>query len=159
MRTHATTASAEAIATHDDIAAEVRDRYRFDNIIGDSPAMHEVFAVVGQVAERAISHDVNLEDEGDDVLATVLDVPQDKSHLRTEFYPLKFADAGVIVITAFISPYRSDRELVRAMLLVLQQSSRGPATFVQDAAAAAPHVGDRVARADVEVPAHPADQQ
>lgn len=26
----------------------------------------------------------------------VLDVPQDKSHLRTEFYPLKYADAGVI---------------------------------------------------------------
>jgi two-component system, OmpR family, sensor histidine kinase VicK len=30
--------------------------------------------VVGQVAQRAIEHDVNLEDEGDDVLATVLDV-------------------------------------------------------------------------------------
>ena len=30
--------------------------------------------VVGEVAERAIVHDVNLEDEGDDVLATVLDV-------------------------------------------------------------------------------------
>src|SRR5262249_5858667 len=27
-----------------------RDRYRFENIIGDSPAMHEVFAIVGQVA-------------------------------------------------------------------------------------------------------------
>src|SRR6266568_3229885 len=27
-----------------------------------------------------------------------------------------FADAGIIVITAFISPYRSDRDLVRAML-------------------------------------------
>jgi two-component system, OmpR family, sensor histidine kinase VicK len=30
--------------------------------------------IVGEVAERAIEHDVNLEDEGDDVLATVLDV-------------------------------------------------------------------------------------
>ena len=30
--------------------AQVRDRYRFENIIGDSPAMHEVFAMVGQVA-------------------------------------------------------------------------------------------------------------
>ena len=29
-------------------------------------------------------------------VAAVLDVPQDKSHLRTEFYPLKFADAVVI---------------------------------------------------------------
>ena len=28
----------------------IRDRYRFDNIIGDSPAMLEVFATVGQVA-------------------------------------------------------------------------------------------------------------
>ena len=32
------------------VAAQVRDRYRFENIIGDSPAMHEVFATVGQVA-------------------------------------------------------------------------------------------------------------
>src|SRR3954447_16207454 len=32
------------------LRAQVRDRYRFDNIIGDSPAMHEVFATVGQVA-------------------------------------------------------------------------------------------------------------
>lgn len=29
---------------------QVRDRYKFENIIGDSPAMHEVFATVGQVA-------------------------------------------------------------------------------------------------------------
>ncbi len=29
---------------------QIRDRYRFENIIGDSPAMHEVFATVGQVA-------------------------------------------------------------------------------------------------------------
>ena len=29
-------------------------------------------------------------------VAAVLDVPQDKSHLRTEFYPLKFADAVVV---------------------------------------------------------------
>ena len=32
------------------LRAQVRDRYKFDNIIGDSPAMHEVFATVGQVA-------------------------------------------------------------------------------------------------------------
>ena len=32
------------------LRAQVRDRYKFENIIGDSPAMHEVFAVVGQVA-------------------------------------------------------------------------------------------------------------
>jgi Nif-specific regulatory protein len=32
------------------LRAQVRDRYRFENIIGDSPAMHDVFAVVGQVA-------------------------------------------------------------------------------------------------------------
>ena len=29
-------------------------------------------------------------------VAAVLDVPQDKSHLRTEFYPLKFADAVIV---------------------------------------------------------------
>jgi Nif-specific regulatory protein len=32
------------------LRAQVRDRYRFENVIGDSPAMHEVFATVGQVA-------------------------------------------------------------------------------------------------------------
>src|SRR5580658_10077965 len=32
------------------LRAQVRDRFRFENIIGDSPAMHDVFAVVGQVA-------------------------------------------------------------------------------------------------------------
>src|SRR5690606_16699854 len=32
------------------LRAQIRDRYRFENIIGDSPAMHEVFATVGQVA-------------------------------------------------------------------------------------------------------------
>lgn len=32
------------------LRAQVRDRYRFENIIGDAPAMHEVFATVGQVA-------------------------------------------------------------------------------------------------------------
>src|SRR4051794_20213495 len=32
------------------LRAQVRDRYRFENIIGDSPAMHEVFGTVGQVA-------------------------------------------------------------------------------------------------------------
>jgi Nif-specific regulatory protein len=32
------------------LRAQVRDRYRFENIIGDSPSMHDVFATVGQVA-------------------------------------------------------------------------------------------------------------
>ena len=32
------------------LRAQVRDRFRFENIIGDSPAMHDVFSVVGQVA-------------------------------------------------------------------------------------------------------------
>lgn len=32
------------------LRAQVRDRYRFENIVGDSPAMHEVFNIVGQVA-------------------------------------------------------------------------------------------------------------
>jgi Nif-specific regulatory protein len=32
------------------LRSQVRDRYRFENIIGDSPAMHEVFSTVGQVA-------------------------------------------------------------------------------------------------------------
>ena len=32
------------------LRAQIRDRYRFENIIGDSPAMHDVFGTVGQVA-------------------------------------------------------------------------------------------------------------
>ena len=32
------------------LRSQVRDRYKFENIIGDSPAMHDVFAIVGQVA-------------------------------------------------------------------------------------------------------------
>src|SRR3954466_4515073 len=33
------------------LRAQIRDRYRFENIIGDSPAMHDVFATVAQVAD------------------------------------------------------------------------------------------------------------
>ncbi len=40
----------ELLEENAQLRAQVRDRYRFDNIIGDSPAMHEVFNVVGQVA-------------------------------------------------------------------------------------------------------------
>jgi Nif-specific regulatory protein len=40
----------ELLQENAQLRAQVRDRYRFENIIGDSPAMHEVFAVVGQVA-------------------------------------------------------------------------------------------------------------
>jgi Nif-specific regulatory protein len=40
----------ELLEENNQLRAQVRDRYRFDNIIGDSPAMHEVFNVVGQVA-------------------------------------------------------------------------------------------------------------
>jgi Nif-specific regulatory protein len=40
----------ELLEENAQLRAQVRDRYRFENIIGDSPAMHEVFAVVGQVA-------------------------------------------------------------------------------------------------------------
>jgi len=40
----------ELLEENEQLRAQVRDRYRFENIIGDSPAMHEVFAVVGQVA-------------------------------------------------------------------------------------------------------------
>jgi Nif-specific regulatory protein len=32
------------------LRAQVKDKYRFENIIGDSPAMHDVFGTVGQVA-------------------------------------------------------------------------------------------------------------
>ncbi|QOV91331.1 sigma 54-interacting transcriptional regulator [Humisphaera borealis] len=32
------------------LRAQIRDRFRFENIIGDSPAMHDVFATVAQVA-------------------------------------------------------------------------------------------------------------
>ena len=40
----------ELLEENAQLRAQVRDRYKFDNIIGDSPAMHEVFSVVGQVA-------------------------------------------------------------------------------------------------------------
>ena len=40
----------ELLEENAQLRAQVRDRYRFENIIGDSPAMHEVFAIVGQVA-------------------------------------------------------------------------------------------------------------
>jgi Nif-specific regulatory protein len=41
----------ELLEENAQLRAQVRDRYRFENIIGDSPAMHEVFATVGQVAD------------------------------------------------------------------------------------------------------------
>ncbi|HZL34997.1 MAG TPA: sigma 54-interacting transcriptional regulator [Tepidisphaeraceae bacterium] len=37
------------------LRAQVRDRYKFENIIGDSPAMHDVFTMVGQVANSRAS--------------------------------------------------------------------------------------------------------
>jgi Nif-specific regulatory protein len=40
----------ELLEENAQLRAQVRDRFRFENIIGDSPAMHEVFATVGQVA-------------------------------------------------------------------------------------------------------------
>src|SRR4051812_19376088 len=40
----------ELLEENEQLRAQVRDRYRFENIIGDSPAMHDVFATVGQVA-------------------------------------------------------------------------------------------------------------
>ena len=40
----------ELLEENAQLRAQVRDRYKFENIIGDSPAMHEVFATVGQVA-------------------------------------------------------------------------------------------------------------
>ncbi len=40
----------ELLEENAQLRAQVRDRYRFENIIGDSPAMHDVFAIVGQVA-------------------------------------------------------------------------------------------------------------
>jgi Nif-specific regulatory protein len=40
----------ELLEENAQLRAQVRDRFRFDNIVGDSPAMHEVFNVVGQVA-------------------------------------------------------------------------------------------------------------
>jgi len=41
----------ELLEENAQLRAQVRDRYRFENIIGDSPAMHDVFATVGQVAD------------------------------------------------------------------------------------------------------------
>jgi Nif-specific regulatory protein len=40
----------ELLEENRQLRAQVRDRFKFENIIGDSPAMHEVFATVGQVA-------------------------------------------------------------------------------------------------------------
>jgi Nif-specific regulatory protein len=40
----------ELLEENAQLRAQVRDRYRFTNIIGDSNAMHDVFAIVGQVA-------------------------------------------------------------------------------------------------------------
>jgi Nif-specific regulatory protein len=40
----------ELLEENAQVRAQVRDRYRFENIIGDSPAMHKVFDTVGQVA-------------------------------------------------------------------------------------------------------------
>jgi Nif-specific regulatory protein len=40
----------ELLEENAQLRAQVRDRFRFENIIGDSLAMHEVFATVGQVA-------------------------------------------------------------------------------------------------------------
>ena len=40
----------ELLKKNAQLRSQVRDRYRFENIIGDSPSMHEVFATVGQVA-------------------------------------------------------------------------------------------------------------
>src|SRR5687768_915873 len=40
----------ELLEENRQLRAQVRDRYRFENIIGDSPAMQGVFATVGQVA-------------------------------------------------------------------------------------------------------------
>src|SRR4029079_9308089 len=40
----------ELLEENAQLGAQVRYRFRFENIIGDSPAMHEVFATVGQVA-------------------------------------------------------------------------------------------------------------
>ncbi len=40
----------ELLEENAQLRAQVRDRYRLENIIGDSPAMHDVFATVGQVA-------------------------------------------------------------------------------------------------------------
>jgi Nif-specific regulatory protein len=40
----------ELLEENEQLRAQVRDRFRFENIIGDSPAMHDVFSVVGQVA-------------------------------------------------------------------------------------------------------------
>ncbi|MDB5297517.1 MAG: Fis family transcriptional regulator, partial [Phycisphaerales bacterium] len=40
----------ELIEENAQLRAQIRDRFRFENIIGDSPAMHDVFATVAQVA-------------------------------------------------------------------------------------------------------------
>lgn len=45
----------ELLEENAQLRAQVRDRHKFENIIGDSPAMHDVFAMVGQVANSRAS--------------------------------------------------------------------------------------------------------
>ena len=45
----------ELLEENAQLRAQVRDRYRFENIIGDSPAMHDVFATVGQGRRYALN--------------------------------------------------------------------------------------------------------
>ena len=45
----------ELLEENRQLRANLRDRYKFENIIGDSPAMHEVFATVAQVANSRAS--------------------------------------------------------------------------------------------------------
>ena len=40
----------ELIEENAQLRAQIRDRFKFENIIGDAPAMHDVFATVAQVA-------------------------------------------------------------------------------------------------------------
>jgi len=71
---------------------QVRDRYRFENIIGDAPAMHEVFATVGQVANSRAT--VLLSGEtgtGKEMIAKAI-------HYNSERHKLPFVAVNVAAI-------------------------------------------------------------
>jgi len=94
----------ELLEENAQLRAQVRDRYRFENIIGDSPAMHEVFATVGQVANSRATVLLLGEDrdgQGDDRQGDSLQLAAEGSAVRAgELRGVDGNAAGVGVVRA-----------------------------------------------------------
>ena len=83
----------ELLEENAQLRAQVRDRYKFDNIIGDSPAMHEVFSVVGQVANsRATVLLLGETGTGKELLAEAVHRASPRSN-----QPFVIVDCGAVV--------------------------------------------------------------